>query len=78
MCLVLFCSKFTFTNSKLKNHFLIQANYSTLRTNNNIVSVKSARAMWKVHIVQNYDNDILEGFAVANPPKIQNPKPIVS
>jgi hypothetical protein len=37
------------------------------------VSVKSARAMWKVLMVQNCDNDILEGLAVANPPQIQNP-----
>jgi hypothetical protein len=38
-----------------------------------IVSVKSARAMWKVLMVQNCDNDILEGLAVANPLQIQNP-----
>jgi hypothetical protein len=38
----------------------------------NTVSIKSARAMWKVLMVKNYDNDILEGLAVANPikPKI--------
>ena len=35
----------------------------------NIVSVKSARAIWKVLMVQNCDNDILEGLAVANPLK---------
>jgi hypothetical protein len=39
----------------------------------NIVSVKSARAMWKVLMVQSCDNDILEGLAVANPPQTQNP-----
>jgi hypothetical protein len=39
----------------------------------NIVSVKSARAMWKVLMVQNCDIDILEGLAVANPSQIQNP-----
>jgi hypothetical protein len=41
----------------------------------NTISVKSARAMWKVLMVQNCDNDILEGLAVANPPS--NPKFIV-
>jgi hypothetical protein len=35
----------------------------------NIVSIKNAHAMWKVLMVQNCDNDILEGLAVANPPK---------
>jgi hypothetical protein len=39
----------------------------------NIVSVKSARAMWKVLMVQSCDNDILEGLAVANPLQTQNP-----
>jgi hypothetical protein len=39
----------------------------------NIVSVKSARAMWKVLMVQNCDNDILEGLAVTNPHQTQNP-----
>jgi hypothetical protein len=39
----------------------------------NTVFVKSARAMWKVLMVQNCDNDILEGLAVANPPQTQNP-----
>jgi hypothetical protein len=40
--------------------------------NYNTVSVKSARAMWKVLMVQSCDNDILEGLAIANPfkPKI--------
>jgi hypothetical protein len=38
----------------------------------NIVSVKSARAMWKVLMVQNCDNDILEGLAVTDPFQIQN------
>jgi hypothetical protein len=41
--------------------------------NYNTVSVKSARAMWKVLMVQSCDNDILEGLAVANPPQTQNP-----
>jgi hypothetical protein len=43
-----------------------------LNSKNNIVSSKSARAMWKVLMVQSCDNDILEGLAVANPlkPKI--------
>jgi hypothetical protein len=35
----------------------------------NIVSIKSACAMWKVLMVQNCDNDILEGLATANPSK---------
>jgi hypothetical protein len=39
----------------------------------NIVSVKSARAMWKVLMVQSCDNDILEGLAVTNLPQTQNP-----
>jgi hypothetical protein len=39
----------------------------------NTVSVKSARAMWKVLMVQSCDNDILEGLAIANPPQTQNP-----
>jgi hypothetical protein len=41
----------------------------------NTASVKSACAMWKVHMVQNCDNDILEGLAVADLPT--NPKSIV-
>ena len=38
----------------------------------NVVSVKSTRTMWKVLMVQNCDNGILEGLAVTNPlkPKI--------
>jgi hypothetical protein len=40
---------------------------------NNTVSVKSARAMWKVFMVQSCSNDILEGLVVANPPQTQNP-----
>jgi hypothetical protein len=39
----------------------------------NTVSVKSARAMWKMLMVQNRDNDILEGLAVTNPTQTQNP-----
>jgi hypothetical protein len=39
----------------------------------NTVSIKSARAMWKVLMVQSCDNGILEGLAVANPPQTQNP-----
>jgi hypothetical protein len=39
----------------------------------NIVSIKSARAIWKVLMVQNSDNDILEGLAVADPLQTQNP-----
>jgi hypothetical protein len=39
----------------------------------NTISVKSARAMWKVLIIQSCDNDILEGLAVANPPQTQHP-----
>jgi hypothetical protein len=31
---------------------------------NNTVFIKSARAMWKVLMVQNCDNDILEGLPV--------------
>jgi hypothetical protein len=42
----------------------------------NIVSVKSARAMWKVLMVQNYDNDIFGRIGVCQPPS--NPKPVVS
>jgi hypothetical protein len=42
-------------------------------SSNNIVSVKSAHAMWKVLMVQSCDNDILEGLAVANLLQIQNP-----
>jgi hypothetical protein len=38
----------------------------------NTVFVKSARAMWKVLMVQSCDNDIFEGLAVANPPQTQN------
>jgi hypothetical protein len=41
----------------------------------NIASVKSGRAKWKLYMVQNYDNDILEGLAVNDPPY---PKSIVS
>jgi hypothetical protein len=40
---------------------------------NNTVYVKSARAMWKVLMVQSCDNDILEGLAIANSPQTQNP-----
>jgi hypothetical protein len=40
---------------------------------NNTVFIKSARAMWKVLMVQNCDNDILEGLVVAKPPQTQNP-----
>ena len=40
-----------------------------------IFFVKSACAMWKMHVVKNYDNGILEGLVVANSP---NPKPILS
>jgi hypothetical protein len=29
--------------------------------------------MWKVLMLQDCDNDILEGLAVAYPPQIQNP-----
>jgi hypothetical protein len=36
----------------------------------NTFSVKSA--MLKMHVVQNYDNDILEGLAVANSLRIVN------
>jgi hypothetical protein len=43
------------------------------QTMSNTISVKSARAMWKVLMVQNCDNDILEGLAVANSPQTQNP-----
>ena len=40
----------------------------------NIVSVKSVHAMWKVLMIQNCDNDILEGLAVAEtPPQTLNP-----
>jgi hypothetical protein len=42
----------------------------------NTTSIKSVRAMWKVLMVQNCDNDILEGLVVADPPK--NSKSIVS
>jgi hypothetical protein len=35
----------------------------------NIAFVKSGRAMYKLYMVQNYDNDILEGWVVANPPE---------
>ena len=42
----------------------------------NTISIKSVRAMYKVLMVQDCHNDILEGLAVANPH--QNPKPIVS
>jgi hypothetical protein len=42
----------------------------------NNVSIKSARAMWKVLMVQNCDNDILEGLAVTDP--LPNSKPMVS
>jgi hypothetical protein len=42
----------------------------------NNASVKSAYAMWKVLMVQNCDNDILEGLAVNKPP--QNSKSIVT
>jgi hypothetical protein len=33
----------------------------------NTASVKSACAMWIMHVVQNYDNDILKELAVAKP-----------
>ena len=39
----------------------------------NIVSIKGACAMWKMLMVQNCDNDILEGLAIANPPQTQKP-----
>jgi hypothetical protein len=32
-----------------------------------ILGIKSAHAMRKMHVVQNYENDILEGLVVANP-----------
>jgi hypothetical protein len=38
-----------------------------------IVFVKSAHAMLKVIMVQNCNNDILEGLAVADPLQTQNP-----
>jgi hypothetical protein len=41
---------------------------------NNTISVKSARAMWKVLMVQKCDNDILEGLVVTNPPPSKKPK----
>jgi hypothetical protein len=42
-------------------------------TISNTVFVKSARAMWKVLMVQSCDNDILEGLVIANPSQTQNP-----
>jgi hypothetical protein len=33
----------------------------------NVASVKSVHAMWKMHVVQSYDNDILEELAITNP-----------
>jgi hypothetical protein len=45
----------------------------TREMNLNTAFVKSARAMWKVLMVQNWDNDTLEGLAVANSPKTLNP-----
>jgi hypothetical protein len=39
----------------------------------NNVSIKSACAMWKVLMVQNWENDVLEGLAIANPFQSQNP-----
>jgi hypothetical protein len=39
----------------------------------NTISVKSARVMWKVLMVQSCDIDILEELAIANLPQTQNP-----
>jgi hypothetical protein len=57
------------------NHFwMFHASYNKVHNLQlNIVSIKSACAMWKMLMVQNCDNDILEGLAVADPPQIQNP-----
>jgi hypothetical protein len=43
------------------------------KNHSNTISIKSARVMWKVLMVQSCDNDILEGLAIANPPQTQNP-----
>jgi hypothetical protein len=43
------------------------------KTSLNTISVKSARVMWKVLMVQSCDNDILEELAIANLPQTQNP-----
>jgi hypothetical protein len=39
----------------------------------NTTFVISAHAMWKMHVVQNYDNEILEGLVVADHPWFLNP-----
>jgi hypothetical protein len=57
-------------SDKSKSRKLESLKSPTLLVNN--VFAKSARAMRKVHVVQNYDNDILEGLVVTNPPP---PKP---
>jgi hypothetical protein len=47
-----------------------------LEISTNIIYVKNARAIWKVYMVQNCDNDLLEGLTFGNLPS--KPKPIVS
>ena len=50
--------------------------YMVREYSHNTAFVKIACAMSKMHVIQNYDNDILEGLVVANPPLL-NPKSIV-
>jgi hypothetical protein len=53
--------------SQNKLNFLFTKVHITTSKNN--TSIKSGRAMWKLYMVQNFDNDILEGLAVAYPLK---------